>query len=168
MNSHTRCNVDYNALSQRPLTDSDIPFIRDLYCTSRDYEVANSGWPEDILTQFLQQQFMLQHQHYSRVFDQSAFRLIEYQGSAIGRLYRQLYPGDIRLIDITLHREFRQCGIGSYLIRRLQQEADQSQCKVSLHVVPVNPALKLYLSLGFKQMEYRGGHIYMEYNGSRT
>ncbi len=157
-------DIDFKSLSQRLTTESDIPFLRDLYCTSRDYEVLNSGLSEHQLTPFLQQQFSLQHEYYSDVYSAGAFNVIEYSGKAIGRLYCEHSESDLRLIDITLVRELRNVGIGSYLIRGLMQRADDIFVKLSLHVLPENPALNLYLKLGFKKIGRNGRHLYMEYD----
>lgn len=163
MERNTSSKIFLESLSQRPTTEEDIPFLRDLYCTSRDYEVLSSGLPEHQFTPFLQQQFSLQHQYYSDVYSADAFNVIEYFGKAVGRLYCEHADKDIRLIDITLVRELRNVGVGSYLIRRLMQRADDVLAKVSLHVLPENPALNLYLKLGFKQIGQNGNHLYMEY-----
>lgn len=168
MERNTSSEIDLESLSQRLITEEDIPFLRDLYCTSRDYEVLNCGWPEHQLIPFLQQQFSLQHKYYFEVYGPEAFNVIEYFGEAVGRLYCEQSDKDIRLIDITLVRELRNSGIGSYLIRRLMQRADDILAKVSLHVLPENPALNLYLKLGFKQIGRNGSHLYMEYDPNNS
>ena len=155
--------VNFTELNQRLVTAQDSDFLCELYCASRDDEVANSGMPPSMAKAFLQQQFALQQKHYYKVYDPSGFKVLEYQGKAVGRLYEYVNDKDIRLIDITLFREYRNLGIGRFLIAQLIQRAEQNHSRVSLHVHCCNPALRLYLQLGFKKVESKNGYFYMEY-----
>jgi ribosomal protein S18 acetylase RimI-like enzyme len=71
---------------------------------------------------------------------------------------------EIRLIDITLLPQFRGKGIGAALLGDLIKRSDKVQKKISLHVDPINPALYLYLRLGFIHIKNNGRYYYMERN----
>ncbi|WP_051303501.1 GNAT family N-acetyltransferase [Psychromonas aquimarina] len=151
------------ALIQRPVTAQDNDILRELYCACRDDEAANSGMPAEMVKTFLEQQFALQQKHYYQVYDPAGFKVLEYQGRVIGRLYSESKGKDIRLIDISLFREYRNLGIGTFLIKQLQERAMHNQSTLSLHVHSCSPALKLYLTLGFNKIEMKNEYLYMQY-----
>jgi len=70
------------------------------------------------------------------------------------------------LKDITLLPPFRRKGIGTSLLEDLIKRSGKVQKKISLHVDHANPALKLYLRLGFIHIKNNGRHYYMERNPS--
>lgn len=160
--SKLNTTVDLMALVQRPVTTQDNDILCELYCASRNDEVENSGMPAEMSRIFLERQFALQQKHYYKVYDPAGFKMLEYQGKVVGRLYEESKGNDIRLIDITLFKKYRNLGIGQFLIKQILQCAVKNKSKVSLHVHRYNPALKLYLKLGFNKIEVRNGYFYME------
>ena len=52
-------------------------------------------------------------------------------------------------------------GLGRAMLAELLAEADLKGCAVSLHVEPQNPVLRLYVRLGFEQVEERGAYLFM-------
>ena len=71
------------------------------------------------------------------------------------------------LLDITLLPPFRGKGIGTSLLNDLVKRSDKIQKKIALHVIPANPALRLYKRLGFRHIKNNGLHYYMEREASR-
>ncbi len=71
------------------------------------------------------------------------------------------------IIDITLLPKFRKRGAGSRIMRGLAGEADTNGLMMSLHVERNNPILPFYKTLGFKEIELRGIHYYMERNAMK-
>ena len=67
------------------------------------------------------------------------------------------------LIDITLLPEFRQDGIGTWLLRDLLAEGEAAGKPVTIHVEVFNPAMRLYERLGFRSVEERGPYRLMEW-----
>ena len=57
------------------------------------------------------------------------------------------------MIDIALMPEHRGAGIGTKLLKELQEEAKAAGKKLSIHVERFNPARRLYERLGFQQVE---------------
>lgn len=155
--------LDFLALTQRPINSTDLSFLQDLYCSSRDHEVTQSGIPEPMLRQFLLQQFSLQQKHYHNAYKTTGFKVIEYKGRAIGRLYIEVTNDGIHLLDITLLREYRKQGVGCFLISQLIRQADKQQCRISLYVQSQNPALKFYQRLGFNIVGSKQDYFSMEY-----
>mgnify|MGYP000908395444 CR=1 FL=1 len=68
----------------------------------------------------------------------------------------------VREIPALLLRELRGGGLGTRLMHRLLNHADQLGLPTSLHVEPFNPAQRLYLRLGYVTRETRGIYHFME------
>jgi len=67
-------------------------------------------------------------------------------------------------MDIALLPAHRNIGIGTKLIRELQEEARGAGKTLSIHVEQFNPALRLYERLGFKKVREFGLYYLMEWN----
>jgi ribosomal protein S18 acetylase RimI-like enzyme len=78
-------------------------------------------------------------------------------------LYVARWDREIRIMDIALLPEHRGSGIGSKLLRELQDEARAAGKTLSIHVERFNPALRLYERLGFQQVEDKGVYLLMSW-----
>jgi predicted GNAT family acetyltransferase len=58
---------------------------------------------------------------------------------------------EIVVIDLVLLPAFRNRGIGTALLRELQQQAQAEQLSLCLHVLINSPARRLYTRLGFRE-----------------
>ena len=151
-----------------PLLDSDeIPLLTRIYGSTRMAELAQTDWTDEQKEAFIHQQFQAQHTYYRhQVYPDADYYLLRQGNTPIGRLYleRNLIPGTIRIIDIALLPAFRGQGIGRSLLRTIQDEARSQQKSVSIHVERFNPALNLYLSLGFKHVSaFNEVYLFMEW-----
>ena len=153
-------------LQLRPIEEADFPFLRDLYASVRAAELAPVPWPEAAKRSFLDEQFVLQHAHYAKVYVGADFLLIEKDGVAIGRVYIYRTPAEIRLMDIALVDSERRQGIGTLLLRELMAEASATNRELTLHVEPDNPAQRLYERLGFRLIERRGVYDFLGWTAS--
>jgi ribosomal protein S18 acetylase RimI-like enzyme len=54
-------------------------------------------------------------------------------------------------------------GIGTKLLRELQDEAHTAGKVLTIHVEKFNPALRLYQRLGFQQIEDKGVYLLLEW-----
>lgn len=151
------------AVGFRAITDADLPFLSQLYASTRADELATVPWSEEEKQQFLSMQFNAQHRYYQEHFQQAQFLIIEHQQQAIGRVYVDRRDDELRLIDIALTPEQRQQGLGSALLQDLLQEASERQLPIRIHVEQFNPALRLYQRLGFELIEDKGVYQYMEW-----
>ena len=143
-------------LCLRPMTEHDYPFLRTLYASTREAELVPLGWSDAQQQQFLAMQFEAQHRHYQQHYPDASFDLIEYDGTAIGRLYLEEWADQWRVIDIALLPAYCGQGIGSRLLQEVMQRAATGGKAVSIHVERHNPALRLYQRLGFVQVEEHG------------
>ena len=149
--------------SLRAVNDADLPWLRELYATTRAEEMAPVPWPEIAKRSFLDQQFGLQHQHYLAHFSDTDFLAIEdIERGPIGRYYLQRSAPEHLLVDISLFPTLRGQGIGRTLIEASQREAQALGCGMRLHVQQTNPAARrLYERLGFISESNLGTHRLM-------
>lgn len=149
-------------LQLRPIRESDQPFLRKLYGSTRQDEMKQSGWPQAEIDKFLDFQHKAQHTHYMREYSTSQFDLILADGEKVGRLYVDRRKDEIRIVDIALLPEHRGKGWGSFYLLQLLEEGKKQQLPVRIHVEHNNPALNLYKRLGFQQMDTNGVYLLME------
>ena len=140
-------------LSYRPMDDGDLPFVAELYASTRREEVAQTGWPAEMQEAFLRQQHEAQHSHYTIHFGDAEWLIVERGGEAIGRLYLRDQPEGLHVIDISLVPESRGQGIGGAILRDVLGQARELGKTVSIHVEKLNPARRLYDRLGFRIVE---------------
>jgi ribosomal protein S18 acetylase RimI-like enzyme len=160
-----------NSHSLRPALDADEPFLYALYASTRAAEFAAWGFPEAQQKMFLDLQFRAQQQHYA-AYPNTAHWIIEAQCAGaiqpIGRLLIARLTDEIRLVDIALLPDFRNQGIGAELVRWVQAEAGNNNQAVRLHVAADSPALSFYTRLGFRLLEDRNTHWFMEWRAANT
>jgi len=135
-------------VSLRTATDDDRAFLVALYGTTRA-DLALLPLDDAQRQALVQMQFRAQDLHYRQANPDASFDVVEVGGRPIGRLYVDRHADDIRIIDISLLPQHRNAGIGTALVRAVQDEAAVSGRTVSLHVAMDNPAAGLYERLGF-------------------
>jgi ribosomal protein S18 acetylase RimI-like enzyme len=137
-------------ISLRPITPNDDAFLARVYASSRADELAITGWSEELKEQFCRKQFDAQSAYYAANYPGASFQIIERDGWPVGRLYVARWEKEIRIVDITLLPEFRGSGIGTKLLRELQNEARSAGKSLTIHVERFNRAVTLYQRLGFR------------------
>ncbi len=148
-------------VSLRPEEPQDWEFVVGLYSAVRAEEVAPVPWPEEAKLAFLRSQCELQRDHYRRHYPGAHFLIIGCADRPIGRMYVHETPAEVRLMDIALVDAERGKGIGTSLIQELLDSAAASQLPVTLHVEPINPALRIYERMGFRLLEDRGVYHFL-------
>ncbi len=142
---------------------NDMPFMRELYASTRAEELAPTGWPQEQVDSFLNQQFDAQHSHYQEHFSSADFEVIlSTDDEPIGRLYLDEWETQFRIVDIALIPEFRGKGIGGAILAEIIERAFAVGKAVSIHVEQYNPAMRLYERLGFKMVEECGVYDLLE------
>jgi GNAT superfamily N-acetyltransferase len=143
------------AVTLRPITDADLPFLLQLYASTRVDELAQVPWTDEQKVAFIVQQFQAQHAWWQEHYAGARFDLVLVDGEPAGRLYVDVWTREIRVVDIALVPAYRGGGIGSMLLRRVFDEGDAAGKPVSIHVEVFNPARRLYDRLGFVE---KGAH----------
>ena len=152
-------------LSDRPAAAEDEDFLFRVYASTRVQELAALGWPAAQLDAFLRMQYNLRKQSYS-AYAGAAYSILLSGGSPAGSAIVWRGGHEIRLVDIALLPEFRNCGAGTEWISRLIRESRQAGVPLRLSVVAANPARRLYERLGFVAQSAGSMYIEMEHYGS--
>ncbi|MEE4377894.1 MAG: N-acetyltransferase [Candidatus Competibacteraceae bacterium] len=147
----------------RPIQDHDLPFLEALYASTRQDEMAATGWTEQQIAEFLAMQFRAQHDHYQQHYPKAHFDLILVGDEPVGRLYLDEWDDEFRLIDIALIPAYRNRGLGTRLLRDVLDRSEAAGKAVRIHVEHFNPALRWYQRLGFYKLEDKGVYCFMEW-----
>ncbi|MDB5357091.1 MAG: family N-acetyltransferase [Phycisphaerales bacterium] len=147
-----------------PAGADDADFLLAVYSSTREEELAQTGWSSDQKSAFLRMQFDAQRRHYLAHYPNAAWQLIVQDGRPIGRMIVDRGTDEILLMDIALLAAHRGTGIGSALVRALLVEAAAAEKPVRLHVESFNPARHLYRRLGFVDVEEYGIYVCMVWN----
>jgi ribosomal protein S18 acetylase RimI-like enzyme len=162
---HAPASLSERGVVLRWLRAGDLPWLRELYATTRADEMAPLPWPAARKRHFLDQQFALQHDHFVRHFGEADFLAIEQpEGRPIGRYY--VGRGEtFHVVDIALTPACYRQGIGTALLKHTLVEAADAGRNVRLHVNKFNDrAMKLYSRLGFAVSEDTGSHWQMRWS----
>jgi ribosomal protein S18 acetylase RimI-like enzyme len=151
-----------HGISIRPISEADMPFLRQVYISTRLEEVRRTGWTQVQIEAFLTSQFLLQHQHYQQHYTTAVFLILQHNGHDIGRLYLDVWPTEWRIVDIALLPKFRNQGFGTKLLRTLISLAHADTKPITIHVEYENPARRLYDRLGFVQIDEQGVYLLLE------
>jgi len=149
--------------SLRPETDDDIPFLMQLYGTTREQELATVDWTPEQKGAFVAHQFNAQRVHYRSQIAGCAFDVIERNGVPIGRLYLQERKTRLHIVDILLMPEHCGKGLGSEILKGLIERAGSKGKGVGIFVEKYNPALRLYRRLGFTEIQDTDIYLEMEW-----
>ena len=134
----------------RPIADDDLPFLLDLYASTRADELAVTPWSEAERRAFCDSQFAFQDASYRTSYPGARFDVVEVGGAPVGRLLVATGPREVEVLDIALVPGWRNRGLGTQLLRRLQADAAAHGRTVVLMVEPGSPAERLYRRLGFR------------------
>jgi ribosomal protein S18 acetylase RimI-like enzyme len=135
----------------RPIGSADEDFLAAVYASTRAEELAPVPWSDAEKAAFCRMQFDAQHRYYLEHYTGATFDVIQVGGEPAGRLYVARWPDEFRIIDIALLPAYRNAGIGSAILKDLLAEADRAGKPVTIHVEKMNPALRLYQRLGFRE-----------------
>ncbi|MCK5146160.1 GNAT family N-acetyltransferase [bacterium] len=145
------------------MTDEDLPFLMEVYASTRAEEMRLTGWNEIRIAEFISMQFNAQHKHYTQYYPNAKMDVIYVDGEPAGRLYVEHTTKEIRIMDICLLPEFKGKGIGYHYMQQLMDEGKEKCLPVSLHVEKNNPSKSFYDRLGFKVLEDREVYWFMEW-----
>ena len=154
-------NVDSSEL--RPATADDENFLITVYKSSRGDDLRGLGWDENRINEFLEMQYQAQ-----RTFDQSDYgratdEIILCSGQRAGRLLADFREDEIRCVDLSLLPEYRNRGLGTLLVRKLQKQASAAQKPLRVQIIRFSRAVKLFERLGFSRTSETGTHFQMEW-----
>src|SRR5690242_8490154 len=100
-----------------------MPQLFELYASTREDELALTGWDAATRAQFLQSQFQAQRAGYRSLFPDGSFQIVLLDSAAAGRLVLNQTSAEIRLVDIVLAPPVRNRGLGSALTKAVLEQA---------------------------------------------
>jgi ribosomal protein S18 acetylase RimI-like enzyme len=150
-------------ITLRDTLPEDELFLFEVYASTRAQEMALVSWDDEQRKAFLKMQFDAQHSHYRERFPDANYSVILRDDLRLGRLYVLREECEIRILDITLLPQYRNCGIGTSLLRKLLVEAAQFEKRVLIYIETYSPSLNLFKRLGFKSIAEEGFNFLMEW-----
>jgi GNAT superfamily N-acetyltransferase len=147
---------------------ADRGFLSALYASTREHELAATGWPAPQWHAFVAQQFECQDRYYRSHYPAAEHLLLHAAGEPIGRVVWHQAAASATLIDMSLVPAWRGRGVGTAVLRLLTGLADSAGCAVGLHVEPSNPARHLYARHGFEAVGDDGIYLKMRRPAART
>jgi GNAT superfamily N-acetyltransferase len=151
------------SISLRPVTADDEGFLLEIYKSSRGDDLRGLGWTEDRISEFLGMQYEAQQRFFESEYKRAVDEIVLFDGKPAGRLVVERREHEVRLIDVALLPEHRNRGIGSFLIRKLQDEARLERKPLRLQVIRFNRAVNLLERLGLVRTSETGTHFQMEW-----
>lgn len=141
-----------HTLSLRPVSPEDDAFLFALYASTRP-DIAALPLGDVQRSAVMRMQWLAQRHAYQMRYSHGTHQLVLVEGRPAGRLWVADEPGELRMVDISLLPEHRGAGIGTELLRTVQQEAAAAGKPLRLSVARDNPAQRLYARLGFISVE---------------
>ncbi len=139
-------------LKLRPATLEDTEFLFHLLkATMREYVDQTWGWDEE-----------WQQAYFQMRFDPTKNQIIVLDDQDIGVMSTEKRENEIFLSSIYILPEYQGQGIGTQLLKSLLAEAFGEGLPVTLRVLKVNPARRLYERLGFSVIRETETHYLMK------
>src|SRR5215467_7422190 len=143
---------DYSGkISFRSVTNDDYDFLYRLHVTTmKEYVEQTWGWDED-----------LQQGYFKKGFKAEELQIISFENNDIGMISIENREDEVFLRSIEINSGYQKRGIGSFIIERMIKDAGRGGKPVSLYVLKVNPARRLYERLGFEIVNETATHYIM-------
>jgi len=147
-----------SGVSLRRARSGDYAFALGLYLASVRPLLTKLGrWDEDRVLASLQ-----------NGFKPATVRIIRQDGLDIGWMQVSDTATGFHLHQIHLMDGYRNRGLGTGLIKELQERARNKVKPITLNVIHGNPALDLYLRLGFRVVGEDEDKLHMRWRGRRS
>ena len=154
---------DWNSISLRPVTTEDGEFLLEVFKSSRGDDLRELAWEEDRIGEFLDMQFEAQQRLDQSEYQQADDQIVLCEGKPAGRLMVERRDHEIRCVNVALLPAHRNTGIGTFLIRQLQDEARLANKPLRLGVIRFSRAVGLFERLGFARTSETGSHFQLEW-----
>jgi len=152
-------------LHTRAVALADAGFLWRVYASTRFDEIAAFGWPPAQQEAFLRMQYRARCQSYAATYPDAENLILVADGIDAGSISIHRKSSEMRLIDIAFLPEYRNKGLGAQAIQGLIREACERSIPLRLSVLRGNPAIRLYLRVGFREISADPMYIEMECHG---
>jgi GNAT superfamily N-acetyltransferase len=143
--------ITRTAHHRRPANDADEGFLFNLYAQERAAELMLAGLDATQRQMFVQMQFRARKVSYTANYPTAMQEIIcTEDGTPAGGILVECTADGMRLIDIAVINSKRGRGLGTEVIRALQQQCHTQGWALRLQVLKGNPAERLYRRLGFE------------------
>jgi ribosomal protein S18 acetylase RimI-like enzyme len=139
------------AVNARPATPDDVVYLTELRMRTIHEHICNAG---TVLT-------LEEHQRRASSNLESC-TVLEAAGKRIGMMKVLKSTGEWNLDQFQLDPEVQGQGVGSALVKQLQASARVAGVSLTLSVLQVNPAVRLYERLGFRIVREEPGIYAMQ------
>ena len=156
------------SISTRPVTLDDERFLLQVYKSSRGDDLRGLGWDEDRIGEFLEMQYEAQRKFFENDYQNATDEVVLFDSKPAGRLIVERREHEIRCVDLGLLPAYRNRGLGTMLIRNLQEEAAAANKSLRLQVIRFSRAVRLFERLGFIRTSETGTHFQMEWQPPAT
>ena len=121
-----------------------------IFAEVKGQEFAPLGWPPEQLESLLRMQYQARKTSYAQTNPAAIDTILCLENETpVGRHLVERQPERYRTVDIAILAEHRNCGIGSWAIRQIQQVAELEGVAYRLRADRASPAQRLYDRLGF-------------------
>lgn len=142
-------------LSLKPSDATDESFL---------WRLHQLAYQEVVTSQFGSWDPIDQRMRFEEKLKTLAFSIVVADGVAIGALASTRSDGVLTLMELLVLPAEQNKGIGTSIIRRLQEEASSQRVPVMLQVLHLNRARTLYERLGFRVYEVTETHYRMRWD----
>ena len=125
------------AVTRRPVTPTDIPFLRTLFA---DAHLELTCLPTDTRFVLVDMQFRAQRKQYAACYPQATHEIVMADGTEVGRVLVDRTTDPIRIVDVSIALGHRRSGIAAGVLAGLTAEADRAQRAVEATVWSGNTA----------------------------
>jgi len=140
-------------ITYRPALESDLNFLLDLRAKTMNPHLITSSLSTTVDSHMQRIKYKFEHAS-----------IIECNGTSIGLLKIERKQDDIELIQIQIDPLYQGKGIGKKILKAIITDAISEGKSITLHVLKVNQAQRLYLKLGFKIIEENEHSYLMKYS----
>ncbi len=154
-------------ITLRPVAPEDETFLRDVYASTREEELAQVPWTPEQIAAFLDFQFRAQTAHYNEYFPHSEHLIVLRDGEPVGRLWLDRGGEALHILDLAVLTRHRGQGTGGVILKRLMEEGAENRKPVTIHVESFSRSLGLFERLGFVRAQENGIHYLMRWEHDR-
>ena len=145
------------------VTESDEPFLIELYASTRAAEMAIVPWGDDQKRAFLKMQFEAQDRYYRERYPNASFEVIKLNERSVGRLYQAQLADEIRIIDLAFLPEHFDQDIFIELLKEILQKGERDEKAVRIYVEDSDATTEIFINLGFQKIDRHGIYFLWEY-----
>jgi ribosomal protein S18 acetylase RimI-like enzyme len=137
--------------SLRPAVEEDFDFLYNLKVAClKDYVTETFGWDEEY-----------QQRRFKDYFDPTSTEIIVVNDQDVGQISLVDLDDELFISGIYILPPWQNQGLGAMVLGDVISDAGQTGISVSLQVLKVNPARRLYERLGFTVYEENETHYKM-------